>query len=105
MPPDQQGRDLGGDRLLGHRRVAACPGLVAQREQVVPDVGEQLRAADVAVPGHHHPRVLRGQPLQHGDPAIALAGMPPSDLVVAWNEADANPLIRSFAQIAAARYR
>lgn len=35
---------------------------------------------------------------------VPLAGMPPSRLVVAWNAADANPLIRSLAQIAAATY-
>jgi hypothetical protein len=31
--------------------------------------------------------------------------MTPSRLVVAWSKTDANPLIRSFIQIAAAVYR
>jgi len=36
---------------------------------------------------------------------IPLADMAPSRLVVAWNKADANPLIRSLIQIAATVYR
>jgi DNA-binding transcriptional LysR family regulator len=48
-------------------------------------------------------------PLAHALPdgltSVPLAGMPPSHLVVAWNKADPSPLIRSFAQIAAAIYR
>jgi hypothetical protein len=31
--------------------------------------------------------------------------MAPSRLVVAWNKADANPLIRSLTQVAASVYR
>jgi hypothetical protein len=31
--------------------------------------------------------------------------VPPSRLIVAWNSTDANPLIRSLTQIAAAAYR
>ncbi|SOR84254.1 hypothetical protein [Streptomyces chartreusis] len=31
--------------------------------------------------------------------------MPPSRVVVAWNEGDTNPLIRSFAETAIAAYR
>jgi DNA-binding transcriptional LysR family regulator len=48
-------------------------------------------------------------PLAHALPdgltCVALADMPPSRLVVAWRSTDANPLIRSFASIAAASYR
>jgi len=36
---------------------------------------------------------------------VPLADMMPSRLVVAWNKADANPLIRSLVQIAATVYR
>ena len=36
---------------------------------------------------------------------MPLADMPPSRLVVAWSSADANPLIRSFADITADSYR
>ena len=36
---------------------------------------------------------------------IAAADMPPSRLVLAWREADANPLVRSFAEITADSYR
>jgi DNA-binding transcriptional LysR family regulator len=48
-------------------------------------------------------------PLAHAFPegltTVPLADMPPSRLVVAWNSHDANPLIRSLTQIAAAAYR
>ncbi|MDX6252657.1 MAG: hypothetical protein QOF10_6017 [Kribbellaceae bacterium] len=36
---------------------------------------------------------------------VPLIDMPPSPVVAAWNEGDANPLIRSFIQIAMAAYR
>ncbi|WP_413105087.1 LysR family transcriptional regulator [Streptomyces sp. Inha503] len=36
---------------------------------------------------------------------VPLIDMEPSRVVVAWNEADTNPLIRSFAEIATAAYR
>ena len=48
-------------------------------------------------------------PLAHAWPpgltVVPLADMTPSRLVVAWNKTDANPLIRSLTQIAAAVYR
>jgi DNA-binding transcriptional LysR family regulator len=48
-------------------------------------------------------------PLGHDLPAelavVPLAGMAPSRVVAAWNAGDANPLIRSFVQIATAAYR
>jgi DNA-binding transcriptional LysR family regulator len=48
-------------------------------------------------------------PLTHAVPKglafVPLADMPPSDLVIAWNIANGNPLIRSFTQIAASVYR
>jgi len=37
--------------------------------------------------------------------SVPLADMPPSNLIVAWNSADDNPLVRSFVRIAAAGYR
>ena len=43
--------------------------------------------------------------LPDGLTSVPLADMPPSRLVVAWNSADANPLVRSFAHLAAATYR
>ncbi|KPI20495.1 transcriptional regulator, LysR family [Actinobacteria bacterium OK074] len=36
---------------------------------------------------------------------VPLTDMPPSRVVVAWNEGDTNPLIRSFVRIATAAYR
>ena len=48
-------------------------------------------------------------PLGHAWPRgltiVPLADMTPSRLVVAWNKTDANPLIRSLIQVAAAVYR
>ncbi|WP_343234954.1 LysR substrate-binding domain-containing protein [Streptomyces sp. SID10853] len=48
-------------------------------------------------------------PLGHDLPAelavVPLAGMVPSRVVVAWNDGDTNPLIRSFTEIAATAYR
>jgi DNA-binding transcriptional LysR family regulator len=48
-------------------------------------------------------------PLAHALPegltCVPLAGMRPSRLVVAWHSASTDPLIRSFARIAAASYR
>ncbi|MEU1629533.1 LysR family transcriptional regulator [Streptomyces sp. NPDC020096] len=48
-------------------------------------------------------------PLGHAPPeelaVVPLIDMAPSRVVAAWNEDDANPLIRSFVQIATAAYR
>jgi hypothetical protein len=48
-------------------------------------------------------------PLGHDQPeelaVVPVIDMPPSRVVAAWNEGDANPLIRSFVQIATAAYR
>lgn len=46
-----------------------------------------------------------GDPLPQGLIAVRLADMPPSRLVLAWREADDNPLVRSFAAITAETYR
>jgi DNA-binding transcriptional LysR family regulator len=43
--------------------------------------------------------------LPDGLVCVPLADMPPSQLVVAWNSDDLNPLVRSFTRIAAATYR
>lgn len=43
--------------------------------------------------------------LPQGLAMVPVADLPPSRLVVAWNSADANPLIRSFIQVAAMAYR
>ncbi|MFI9815762.1 LysR family transcriptional regulator [Saccharothrix variisporea] len=48
-------------------------------------------------------------PLGHDFPAglavVPVTDMPPSRVVVAWNKADPNPLIRSFTHLAVAAYR
>jgi DNA-binding transcriptional LysR family regulator len=46
-----------------------------------------------------------GHSLPEGLVAVAVPEMPPSRLVLAWREADANPLVRSFADITADSYR
>lgn len=48
---------------------------------------------------------LLGHEPTAGLTVVPLIGMPPSRVVVAWNEGDANPLIRSFVQTAIAAYR
>jgi DNA-binding transcriptional LysR family regulator len=50
----------------------------------------------VTVLGHEPPEGLT---------VVPLTDMPPSRVVVAWNEGDPDPLIRSFVQLAAAAYR
>jgi DNA-binding transcriptional LysR family regulator len=45
-----------------------------------------------------------GHELPNGLTAVPLADMPPSRLIIAWNSTSANPLIRSFAHIAADSY-
>jgi DNA-binding transcriptional LysR family regulator len=46
-----------------------------------------------------------GHALPEGLTCVRLAGRPASRLVLAWNSASTDPLIRSFARIAAANYR
>jgi len=46
-----------------------------------------------------------GYQLPEGLVAVPVPDMPPSRLVVAWREGDANPLVRSFADITADSYR
>ena len=43
--------------------------------------------------------------LPRGLAMVPVSDMPPSRLVVAWNSTDANPLIRSFIQVATMAYR
>lgn len=50
----------------------------------------------LAPPGHDLPAELA---------VVPLIDMPPSRVVAVWNEGDANPLIRSFVEIATAAYR
>ncbi|MGP4022358.1 LysR substrate-binding domain-containing protein [Actinomadura sp. 3N407] len=45
-----------------------------------------------------------GHELPEGLTAVPLADMPPSRLIVAWNSADADPLVRSFARLAGTAY-
>ena len=51
------------------------------------------------------PLTPQGHAWPGGLTVVPLADMPPSRLVVAWNKADANPLIRSLIQVAAVVYR
>jgi DNA-binding transcriptional LysR family regulator len=46
-----------------------------------------------------------GHALPEGLTCVRLAGMPASRLILAWNRASTNPLIRSFGRIAVANYR
>ncbi|MYR29778.1 LysR family transcriptional regulator [Streptomyces sp. SID4945] len=53
------------------------------------------------------PRVRRpfGHDLPPGLTVVPLTGMPPSRVLVAWNEGNTDPLVRSFVALAAAAYR
>jgi DNA-binding transcriptional LysR family regulator len=82
-----------------------APGAVLRDGPVVRTVSECVQAvlwngtiglAPLTPLGHAWPRGLT---------IVPLADMTPSRLVVAWNKTDANPLIRSLIQIAAAVYR
>jgi hypothetical protein len=46
-----------------------------------------------------------GDPLPDGLAAVEVADVAPSQLVLAWREADPSPLVRSFAAIATDTYR
>ncbi|MEU6790750.1 LysR substrate-binding domain-containing protein [Nonomuraea wenchangensis] len=48
---------------------------------------------------------LLNHPQGDGLAVVPLIDMPPSRAVVAWNEGDTNPLIRSFVRLAVAAYR
>src|SRR6202050_1356415 len=83
----------------------AAPGGPVRDGPVAPTVGECVQAvlwngtvglASLTPLGHAWPPGLT---------VVPLADMSPSRLVVAWNKADANPLIRSLTQVAAAVYR
>jgi DNA-binding transcriptional LysR family regulator len=51
------------------------------------------------------PLAPRAHALPRGLTVVPLADMPPSRLVIAWNKADANPLVRSLVQAATEVYR
>ena len=78
------------------------PGEQARDGPVVRTVAECVQGAlwtgtiGIAPVSHALPRGLA---------MVPVADMPPSRLVVAWNSTDANPLIRSFIQVATMAYR
>jgi hypothetical protein len=51
------------------------------------------------------PLTPQGHELPEEVTTVRLSDMPPSRLVIAWSRGDANPLIRSLIQIAAAAFR
>ena len=78
------------------------PGEPARDGPVVRTVAECVQGAlwtgtiGIAPVSHALPRGLA---------MVPVADIPPSRLVVAWNSTDANPLIRSFIQVATMAYR
>jgi len=83
---------------------AAPPG-TARDGPVVRTVGECVQAVLWSGTVGLAPLTPLGHAWPPGLTVVPLADMAPSRLVVAWNKADANPLIRSLTQVAAAVYR
>jgi hypothetical protein len=83
----------------------AAPGGTARDGPVVRTVGECVQAVLWNGTVGLAPLTPLGHAWPPGLTVVPLADMAPSRLVVAWNKADANPLIRSLAQVAAAVYR
>jgi len=83
----------------------AAPGGTARDGPVVRTVGECVQAVLWNGTVGLAPLTPLGHAWPPGLTVVPLADMAPSRLVVAWNKADANPLIRSLTQIAAAVYR
>jgi DNA-binding transcriptional LysR family regulator len=83
----------------------AAPGGTVRDGPVVRTVGECVQAVLWNGTVGLAPLTPLGHAWPPGLTVVPLADMAPSRLVVAWNKADANPLIRSLAQVAAAVYR
>jgi DNA-binding transcriptional LysR family regulator len=83
----------------------AAPAGTARDGPVVRTVGECVQAVLWNGTVGLAPLTPLGHAWPPGLTVIPLADMAPSRLVVAWNKADANPLIRSLTQVAAAVYR
>jgi DNA-binding transcriptional LysR family regulator len=83
----------------------AAPASTARDGPVVRTVGECVQAVLWNGTIGLAPLTPLGHAWPPGLTVVPLADMAPSRLVVAWNKADANPLIRSLTQIAAAVYR
>lgn len=83
----------------------AAPGGPVRGGPVVRTVGECVQAVLWNGTVGLAPLTPLGHAWPPGLTVVPLADMAPSRLVVAWNKADANPLIRSLTQVAAAVYR
>jgi DNA-binding transcriptional LysR family regulator len=83
----------------------AAPGGTVRDGPVVRTVGECVQAVLWNGTVGLAPLTPLGHAWPPGLTVVPLADMAPSRLVVAWNKADANPLIRSLTQVAAAVYR
>ena len=82
-----------------------APGGTLRDGPVVRTVGECVQAVLWSGTIGLAPLTPLGHAWPPGLTVVRLADMTPSRLAVAWNKADANPLIRSLIQIAAAVYR
>ena len=83
----------------------AAPGGPVRDGPVVRTVGECVQAVLWNGTVGLAPLTPLGHAWPPGLTVVPLADMAPSRLVVAWNKADANPLIRSLTQVTAAVYR
>jgi len=82
-----------------------APGGALRDGPVVRTVGECVQAVLWSSTIGLAPLTPLGHAWPPGLTVVRLADMTPSRLVVAWNKADASPLIRSLIQIATAVYR
>jgi DNA-binding transcriptional LysR family regulator len=95
----------GTDPLWSAYWNGAAPAGTARDGPVVRTVGECVQAVLWNGTIGLAPLTPLGHAWPPGLTVVPLADMAPSRLVVAWNKTDANPLIRSLTQIAAAVYR
>jgi DNA-binding transcriptional LysR family regulator len=95
----------GTDQLWRAYWNGAAPGGTVRDGPVVRTVGECVQAVLWNGTVGLAPLTPLGHAWPPGLTVVPLAGMAPSRLVVAWNKADANPLIRSLTQVAASVYR
>jgi len=95
----------GTDSVWSHYWTGKAPDVTGQDGPVVRTTRECIHAVMWNDSIGLAPLTPQGHELPEEVTTVRLSGMPPSRLVIAWNRGDANPLIRSLIQIAAAAFR
>ncbi|MEU6440160.1 LysR substrate-binding domain-containing protein [Streptomyces sp. NPDC047046] len=96
--------------LAGEHPDRSAPGRstpAASRSTPAPSRPASAPDRSTPAPGRSAPggRRLFGHGLPPGLTVVPLTGMPPSRVLVAWNEGSTDPLVRSFVALATAAYR